>query len=350
MRNNFKSDRFGRILNNKVWLSLTAALFLQLLLSSGAFAQSRRLKEGSEIPEFKIADVDGNVFEYKHGSKKALVVAFLSADHKRSENAAEDILKIASKLKCKPEQVDFLIVVNKPEAREYLEIKTAEGSAIVPRVVLDSEIELWGLFGIIATPTTIIGGLDDKALCIKPGYAYDFAPVVQSHLNKALGIAQDVKPEDASKVKVVANNTSAAKVARYLQMVETLKAKEQFDTALVMANKALAIDPESIDTALVVGELCCLLGDSEAALKAVEGKTIDNRFKQAKLKMITGWAYRRAGDLESAEKHLFESVKLSPRLARAFFELGNVYKAAEKHEKAAQSYQTALSLLLVKER
>lgn len=350
MNRSLRLVRFTSTRCNIMLLSLAFAMFFQVLVAGSVYAQSRRIKEGSSIPEFTIATIDQGVFEYKHGSKKVLLIAFLSADQKRSLNAAEDLLKIVADLKCKPEHIDFIVVIDKPEALAYVRPKASASSAIVPKVILDSEIELWGLFGIIATPTVIIGGLDDKALCIKPGYSYDFAPVIRAYLNKSLGIAQDVKPEDASKVKVVANNTTQAKVARYLKIVETLKVKQQYDSALVMAKEALAIDANSVDTALVIGELYCLLGDSKAALKVVEGKTTPDRFKQARLAMIKGWAHRRAGDLESAEKHLLESVKFSPRLARAFFELGNAYKAAGKPEKAAQSYYSALSLLLVKER
>lgn len=345
MQNQLPKHRSSSLLINVILASM-----LPGLLISPAAAQSRRIKKGSSIPEFKIATTDNEVFEYKHANKKVLLIAFLSADQKRSINAAEDLLNIVADLKCKPEQIDFVGIINKPGAGVYLRPKAAASSAIVPKVILDTDVELWGLFGIIATPTVIIGDPAGKASWVKAGYGYDFAPVIQARLNQALGIAQDIDPADAGKVKVIDNNSDQARIDRNLQMVKTLTTKQRYDSALLMAKKALEIDPNSIDVALVVGELHCLLGDSAAALKAVSGIKPENRFKKAKLALVKGWASRRSGNFEVAEKYLLEAVRLSPRSARGLFELGNLYLATKRPEKAAQSYHSALSILLAKER
>jgi tetratricopeptide (TPR) repeat protein len=349
-KNRMQSQQPKHRSNSVLIINVILASMLPGLLISPAAAQSRRIKKGSSIPEFKTAAIDQKVFEYKHSNKKALLIAFLSADQKRSVNAAEDLFRIVSGLKCDPGELDFVVVINKPEAKEYLKVKDGGSTSIAPKVIVDTDIKLWGLFGIIATPTVIIGDPAGKAAWIKAGYGYDFAPVIKARLNQALGIAQDIDPDEASKVKVANNNSDQARIERYLQMAKTLIAKQQYESALMMAKKAVDIDPNSIDTVLVVGELQCLIGDSAAALKAVSGIRPENRFKKAKLALVKGWASRRSGDFESAEKYLLESVQLSPRSARGLFELGNLYRATQRPEKAAQSYHSALSLLLARER
>jgi tetratricopeptide (TPR) repeat protein len=349
MKIDFKPVRRPMARNNKILLSLIFTLCLQAMLVSPLYAQSRRIKAGSPMPEFKIADIDQAVFEYARTNKKAMLIAFLAADQKRSADAAEDLLRIVAGLKCEPDALDFVVVINKPEAKELLKAKAGSSKSIVPKVILDTDIELWGLFGIIVTPTVIIGDPDGNAAWVKAGYGYDFASVIQSRLKQALGIAQEIDPTDASKVKVADNNTDQARIDRNLQMVKTLTAKGLYESALMVAQKAVDIDPNSIDTLLVVGELNCLIGDSAAALKVVSCIKPENRFKQAKLALIKGWANRRSGDFKAAEKFLLEAVHLSPHSARGLFELGNLYRATKRPEEAAKSYHSALSILLDKE-
>jgi Tfp pilus assembly protein PilF len=61
--------------------------------------------------------------------------------------------------------------------------------------------------------------------------------------------------------------------------------------------------------------------------------------------MISGWAKRQTGDLETAEKLLREATKIDPKSARALFELGKVYQSKQQVDKAMNLYREALTIL-----
>jgi tetratricopeptide (TPR) repeat protein len=61
--------------------------------------------------------------------------------------------------------------------------------------------------------------------------------------------------------------------------------------------------------------------------------------------MISGWAKRQMGELDAAEKILLEATTLDPKSARSLFELGKVYQAAQKIDKAMTAYHKALSII-----
>ena len=61
------------------------------------------------------------------------------------------------------------------------------------------------------------------------------------------------------------------------------------------------------------------------------------------LNLVSGWANRQLNNLEEAEKFLLEAVKLNPKSARSFYELGKTYEARGDIEKAATAYRKALA-------
>ncbi len=221
--------------------SSIAVVLLCVFFVCPVFAQSRRLQVGHSIPEFSGRTVDGKMFKYAHGNKRVLLLSFLRAGQKNSESAAEDLLRIVGGLKCKPQEIDLVIVGNMAEVNGYFSSGKGAG-AIFPRIIVDSDFKIWGTFGIIACPTTIIGDIENKVLSVKAGHSYDFAPVVQAYVKQALGIEQEIDPDKAGEVKILKNNTTDSRIARNLQMAKVLSDKGKYDSALIIVKKSLTID------------------------------------------------------------------------------------------------------------
>ncbi|MHC4175190.1 MAG: tetratricopeptide repeat protein, partial [Planctomycetota bacterium] len=162
-------------------------------------------------------------------------------------------------------------------------------------------------------------------------------------LNQALGIAQQIDPNDASRVKTVTNTTVAARIKRHLQMARILQQKGRLESAIAEVRKAKDLDPNSIQVALELGELFCIAGQSKEALDVVKMVKTTKRFDRARLLLISGWAKRQAGQLDAAEKLLLETTTLNTKSSRAFFELGKIYQARRQTDKAMMSYYKALA-------
>ncbi len=319
------------------------------LLAGLAGAKSRRIGVGEEMPEFSaIEAATGETYTYEHGAGKATMVVFLSTGQDQSKGAAAELIGIFGKLAAADaNELDFVVVVDKQEIPGYL-TGDVEKQRSGLHIVVDSQYKLWGKFGVIATPTVFIGGKDDKVAWVQPGYGYDFAPVVRSHLNQTLGIAQKVSPEDAGKVKTLTADSVSARAHRHLRMAKLLQQKGDFEAAMSEVCKSRELDPNSADAALTVAELHCHSGRGQAALQAVAGIRTSKQTNQATISLIVGWASRLVGELEKAEECLLEATKLDPKSERGFFELGKVYQATGRCEEAMETYRRALDMIFAR--
>jgi tetratricopeptide (TPR) repeat protein len=296
------------------------------------------------MSEFSAVDFADNSYQYRHGNSRALMVAFLSARQKQSVRAAAEIVKV---VKMVPDDADGLEVVAVIyDANAGVPFGAPEKEPVSGfHLLKDAERKLWGKFGIIALPTVIVAGKDDKVLWVEPGHAYNFAPVLEARLKQALGIAQSLDPNLAGKVKAVEHNTAAARVKRHLEMAQVLLQKGRISAAISQVRQARELDPNSTELALELAQLLCRAGDPNAALDVVDKVEAAERAHRAKVALIAGWARRQLGKLEGAEKLLVEATKLNPRSSRAFFELGKLYHAEQLHDKAMQAYYRALALV-----
>ncbi len=332
-------------LKNSLLGILTFFLMAQvMLLNVPSQAKLRKIKVGEKMPEFSLTEPNGNVFAYSYNRKRVLAITFLSANQKQSESAVVDIERILIDLRSKAEPFDFVGVISERAKKDFFESYKGDSKLTFP-ILLDTEYQLWGRLGIIAMPTVLIVGKDDKVLWSKAGYGYDFAPALRSHLSYALGIVKAETLEKLTQVKTLANTTVTARVKRHLQMAKMLDQKGRLESAIAEVHKARELDPNSVEVALELGELFCRVGKNEAALNIVERIKATKRLDKARLLRISGWAKRQIGDLETAEKLLLEATTLNPKSSRAFFELGQVYQAKGQVEKAMQAYYRALTLV-----
>ena len=323
---------------------LTCVLATTTVFSAGqGHAALRKMKLGDTMPEFSLSDSTAKVFEYKHNRKRVLAMVFLSDGQKQSKSAVSDIRQILAGLRAKAEPFDFVAVMTGTPKSDLFE--STDSKPAFP-VLLDSQYKLWGKLGIIAMPTVLIVGKDDKALWIRAGHAYDFAPALRSNLSYALGIAGENAPKKTVEAKALSNNTAASRIKRHLQMAKMLEKKGRLDSAIAEVGKAQALDPDSVEPVLELGELFCRAGKGKDALETVGSAQITKRPDKARLVLISGWAKRLTGDFSAAQKHLLEATKLDPKSTRGYFELGQVFEAKGDKDKALAAYHRALTLAL----
>ena len=332
------SAKKNSLLGILIFVLATQVLFLAV----PSQAQLRKMKVADEMPEFSLPEPNGPVFAYKHNRKQVLAIVFLSAKQKQSEHAVVDIKEIIKDLRGKAEPFDFVGVISGRTGKDFLDSDKANPKSAFP-ILLDTEYQLWGKLGIIATPTVLIVGKDDKVLWIKAGYGYDFAPSLRSHLSQALGIIQQSVPEESTQVKTLTNATVEARLRRHLRTARMLEQKGRFESAISEVRKAEELDPNSIEVALELGELLCTDNQSKAALDVIGKIKTTTKAENARLFLISGWAKRQMGELDAAEKLLLKAITLNPKSSRGFFELGKVYQARGEAEKAMQAYYKALT-------
>ncbi len=326
-------------------MPLIIMLALSAVICRGASTPPRRIPEGALIPEFSAVDTTGKPFSFTRSGGKVLVLAFLSSEKKRSREAVDDIFAVLSAIppeKLKSLQVAF--VMQKVDDVEFTASIQKEAPCLV-QILDDNRYDIWGKFGVIATPTILISDSKGKVLCVKAGHTYDFIEVVKSKLFPILQIPYDVGSRVGSAVRTVNNNTISARAKRHLQMARSLATKGRLATAIEQAKIAHEIDPNLPEVALELGGLFCRAEQAEKAIELVSDMPVENPRDKARINLTLGWAHRQMGNLEEAEKFLKQGIRQDAALHRLYFELGRVYQQRDDSEKAMKAYFRALKLI-----
>ena len=326
-------------------LAVVVVLVFSIVISEGVSTSPRRIPEGALVPEFSAVDTTGKPFVCRRSSGKVLILAFLSSEKKRSQEAVEDIFGALSSIP--PERLTSLqvaFVMQNVDNRQFIASIQKEAPTVV-HIIDDDRYDIWGKLGVIATPTVLICDSAGKVLCVKPGHAYDFAPVIKSRLFQALEIPYDVSGDDAATVRTVANSTVSAKAKRHLQMAKSLARKGRVISAIEQAQMAHEIDPNLPEVALELAELLCQAGQAQKAVKLVSAVSVQNNRDKARVNLALGWANRQMGKLEEAEEFLQKGIGQDPKSPRLYFELGRIFQQRKDSEKAMQAYFRALQLI-----
>lgn len=332
-----------------ITVAVVAVLAFSTLICEGASTPPRRIPEGALTPEFSAVDTAGRAFAFTPSGGKVLMLAFLSSEKKGSQEAVDDILGVLSSVPPdKLASLQIAFVMQNIDNAEFVASIQKRAPSVVQ--ILDDDLyDIWGKFGVIATPTVLISDHNGKVLCVKPGHAYDFAPVVKSKLFQALEIPHDVSSDDGSTVRTVANSTVRAKARRHLQMAKSLARKGRVVSAIEQAQIAYEIDPNLPEVALELGELLCRAGRAQKALELVSDLSAQNRQDKARINLTLGWANRQMGKLKEAEKFLLEGIRQDATSPRLHFELGRIYQQRNESEKAMHAYFRALQLIYQEE-
>jgi tetratricopeptide (TPR) repeat protein len=334
---------------NNIFVTVVSVLAFSTVICGEEPTPPRRIPEGALIPEFYAVDTTDKPFACTRSSGNVMILAFLSSQQKRSHKAVEDIFGVLSSIpsdRLMSLQVAF--VLQGVENREFIASIQKEAPSVV-HILDDDRYNIWGKFGIIATPTVLISNPEGVVLCVKPGHNYDFAQVVKSRLFQALEIPYDVSPSDTPAVRTVANSTMSAKAKRHLQMARLLSSKSKVSSAIEQAQMAYKIDPNSPEVVLDLGELLCRAGQAQKAIQLVSSLSSQTDRDKARINLVMGWAKRQLGQMEEAEKHLLEGINQDPMLPRLFFELGRIYQKRNDSENAMQAYFQALQLIYQEE-
>jgi tetratricopeptide (TPR) repeat protein len=103
------------------------------------------------------------------------------------------------------------------------------------------------------------------------------------------------------------------------------------------------LDPNAVEVDLELAEVLCRSGKNEAALKMVAAAQVRTAPARAHALLISGWARRQMGALDTAEALLSQALRLEPQSPRITYELGKVYQSKGDVQKALDCYRRALA-------
>lgn len=118
--------------------------------------------------------------------------------------------------------------------------------------------------------------------------------------------------------------------------------QRDFDQAVAMADKALALDPDDARALRVLYDVCDHRGETARAQKLLERlRTVEGGTETAVRVFNEGAQAAQRGDIETARARFEEALTIDPELAPAYAALANIYLRTEEYDKAIEAAQKA---------
>ena len=214
-------------------------------------------------------------------------------------------------------------------------------------MLLDNGGDVYGSYGVLMMPTTGIVKPDGTLAGTVNGYTRAFDDEVERLTRVALGL---ISAEDAAGAVVdpTAMKTEQRKKAeRSVEKARLLQKRKMTAKALAAAEEAVALDGEYAAGRVLLGGMLLAASEDNAADALVhfekalqlDPNSIDAKVGVAQVKSIQG-------ETDAAVTLLQNAAMLNPKPEKVYFELGRVYERAGDYQNAVEAYRKALERLL----
>jgi peroxiredoxin len=304
----------------------------------------RGLKPGDKIPDFQIRTVDGKQITLSNQKGKILVLAFW----KRSQDFSEKVLTDLERIyKAYRDRGVTVLAINADKASDP-EIKIIETTQNLNYpLASDTELKVYGRFGVIVIPTTLVLGPEGGLAYYRSIHTKDFYDQVRGHVRVLLGEitpAQLERELNPRKIKVESQARKKANLhlamARMLMTENSLKHKAREEL-----EKAVQADPTLREAHILLARL--YLKDNEvskAGAELEEAFKLDPGSKDDRL--LQGRAYASRGQDSKALSVLEGLINNDPEPpSEAYFQIGKIYEKQKKNSQAQGAYRKALELI-----
>ena len=163
----------------------------------------------------------------------------------------------------------------------------------------------------------------------------------------ARGAASADGARDADEVAAAARNESDQVRRRWVMLLGFLadeaRAREDWNSATELLNRALAVTPEDPGVLLTLGLVRSGAGDPQGAIDALTGSLAadpDQPIARVNLGIVRG----AAGDEEGAVREYEAAIALNPYEAMAYVNLGNLYLRRDNTAQAIRFYERAVAV------
>jgi tetratricopeptide (TPR) repeat protein len=319
-----------------VFLAWTAVI----LTAPQAFGR-HIINEGETAPSFSLTERGKTTYRSSAFAGRVALVVFVRPGQDRSRRALREIMAIRESVDASLWECMAIV------SGEFTEEAIAElvtSTAFGGRVLLDPRMTVYGTYGVIVTPSTVLVGRDGKVAFAKAGYDYEYASSLDAHLRFTLGLV-----DAAERDRLIEEGRSAVSphsgVARLLGLARRLRSLGKLEKAEAAARKAHRENPEAIAARMELAEILLALKRPQEALELVTDVPEGAR-ASGPLRLLRGRALLALGKPAYAEKEFRAAAVRDPRSARAHYELGKLYAQQGKKDEAIAELKQAVEKLL----
>ncbi|MCC7292459.1 MAG: tetratricopeptide repeat protein [Phycisphaerales bacterium] len=300
----------------------------------------RNVKTGDPLPAFTAQGLDGKPCDSAAFKGRVFILAFVRPNQKPSENTLEIIQRVLDA--CPEPKPAALAVFSNHDAADYAKRVVAEKRLTFP-VALDAERKMYGDFGLIVTPTTLL--VDETGILRfeMPHVPPEFERRLKLHLDLLMKRINAQQHEEALKQTEQSPSGWNDAYRSQLTLAQTLIDRKSFEEALKMLLQ-LKAEKETPQVMILLGRTCLALNRVEEAARYLDPLKDAGPLAPTAL-FALGQLEARRGNEDQAEAYLAEALKGYPQKAPVLFELGRLHERKGRCDKAAECYRKALEEL-----
>ncbi|MDY7107327.1 MAG: tetratricopeptide repeat protein [Planctomycetota bacterium] len=323
-------------------ISATMLLSAAIVAARAPADELRNVQVGEEAPQFSMPALDGSTISSAKLQGKTVILVFLAAQQRSSEQAAVAADGVFRDLH--HDDLELVFVTADTAHAAYFRAQRDATNVHAP-LGLDFERELYGALGLIVLPTSVIIDRDWKLDHVISAYKSDYEHVLSVRARQALGLIDEDRAERELEQDRFRHDRPADRVARHLAAARLLRRNGLMHDAENELKAALEIDPEDAGARLDLASLYLATDRVEEADRIVT-QVLERESSHRRAKLLKGVALYHLDRLDEAEKILTNALLLNPDPVQTHYYLGRIYEKKGEAAKAARHYREGLVRVL----
>ena len=314
-------------------------------LAVRAFAME--VREGQALPEFTLKSRGSDqAVQSSQWKGKATAIVFARPDQPKSQAALKDVMLARRELEKLPWN---LVVVVSGEVTNEAVSRLIEQTGFEGTVLLDPDMSVYGQFGVIVMPSTVVVDRALKIVLAKASHDFEYQRILSANIQYATGLVDQQGRENLVRVPVDEKEyASKTQLARRVHQAQTLARTGELDHAEATLRRVLEQEPDYQPARVELGFVLLQKDRAQEALKCFRQAEINNA-PTPSTQLGSGIALMKLNRLEEADQKLKNSLNLSPRPALGHYALGRLYEQQGRTAEAAAQFKAAAKVLLDKE-
>ena len=311
-----------------------------LLLPAAAQAdQLRNVKTGQPLPPFEVSGLDGKTVKSADAAGKVLVLVYLSAHQKQSEEVLAAAHRSISN-SGSAEQLRLIFMSADLDQADYFRDLRDRSMSHEP-FALDEGRAHYGRLGLIVFPTTIVSGKNGALLYVIAGCTLDYEHQLNLYCRHALGQIDEAELARELNAKPQPKDDARSRAERHRSVAAILRAKGLTDGAIQELDYALVADPQYADAVVDLAEILLAQNKTDEAERRVK-ELLAKQPDCHRANLVLGVIKLKRNQFDEAEKLLKESLTMNPDPIRVHYYLGQLYERKGDCQQAMEHYRDAL--------
>lgn len=317
---------------------------LFFLCNSFAYADAVSISMGGTAPDFTLGSVEGKSVSLSEYKDKIVVLVYWKPGHKRSLLALEDANDIHGKYQRKG--VEVIGLTAEADKKDEI-IKLLEDKKISFPVLIDSDRNVYGDYGVRVYPSTVVINRDGKLVYDIPGHAVTYKVILEGYIRYLLKEVDEEELKNIISPGKEVKDKSLLEAERRYNLALKFADSNLVDQAIDAAERSLEARPDFMKSHLLLGFLFIEIKEADKAVdefnKALE---LNPGSKDAQTGL--GSAYNLKGDADKAIEFLTPAIRANPYPQKAYYQLGRAYELKDDKDSAVEMYRKALEKILKK--